>query len=286
MANRQSAPNTKEGKKGRLLNALTRMNERDTQKGAAEELLYLIKDSDQDTLPLYVATICATNAKQQGFACRECLRALGVVASDACPVQGLALAPPLLTKILATVKKGMQGLALVPPLLTKILATVKKGTQDADGGVRDAAADSLSMDADGGVRDAAADSLSLIAKGLHEVNGDTAPPAATNPVLKVVFELIGEPRKETQVAVGYALGTAAPFLGQLEPQQVKDILKRINNPNYQGAHALLGTPWTLRFLITDAVYRAAQGAHALLGAIARCDVDDDDRATGRSGIVP
>ena len=68
----------------------------------------LLQDMDQEALPVIINSLCGTNANQKVYARKECARALGVVASEACPMHMQALQPPHLTRMLTQLKKALQ----------------------------------------------------------------------------------------------------------------------------------------------------------------------------------
>jgi hypothetical protein len=128
---------------------------------------------------------------------------LGLLATPACPVHHLALAPPALLKALAHIKRHMQ-------------------------------------DADGPVRDAAVEALLSFARAASDAAGAPLPgAAAANPYLRIAFECLAEQRKESQWAAGAALLQLAPLLQPLERDLVKAVLRSLRSPAFQGGAALL-----------------------------------------------
>ncbi|KAG1678256.1 hypothetical protein FOA52_013876 [Chlamydomonas sp. UWO 241] len=131
----QPAGDLQTSKRERILRALQKLNDRDTQKAASEDLLAIVHDLDADSMPMLMSAIAndAVVGAQKVYARKECARALGVLASEFCPVAGAALQPPFLAKILAQLKKYLG-------------------------------------DADSGVREAGSEAAGLVARGLADAS--------------------------------------------------------------------------------------------------------------------
>ncbi|GFR41107.1 hypothetical protein Agub_g1752 [Astrephomene gubernaculifera] len=190
-------------KKDRILQALTKMNDRDTQKAAAEDLLSLVYNMDQEGLPIILSCLCATGSEHKVYARKECARAIGIIASEACPLREQALQQPHLGKMLGQLRKSLQ-------------------------------------DADSSVREASSEAVALVAQGLSQVAPGGVHGSLTNPALKLVFDCLGEQRKELNAAACVALGMAAPYLGTLDASLARELVRKLNSASFQAPGALLG----------------------------------------------
>lgn len=100
---------------------------------------------------------------------QECIRALGLLALPSCPLSGAVLLPPHAPRLLAYLKKQLQ-------------------------------------DADGSVRDAAAEALSCHAWALSDASGSPLPGSAAEcPLLRVVMDCLCEQKKEGHLGASAAL---------------------------------------------------------------------------------
>ncbi|GLC51195.1 hypothetical protein PLESTB_000476100 [Pleodorina starrii] len=190
-------------KKDRIVQALSRMNDRDTQKAAAEELASIVVNMDQEGLLIIISGLCTTGSEHKVFARKECARAIGIIASEACPLREQALQQPHLGKMLGQLRKLLQ-------------------------------------DPDSSVREASSEALALVAKGLAHVDSGAGPQGTlNNPVVKLIFDCLAEQRKELNAAACSALGLAAPFLGTLEISLSRELVRKLNSPAFQAPAALL-----------------------------------------------
>ncbi|KXZ56846.1 hypothetical protein GPECTOR_1g763 [Gonium pectorale] len=162
----------------------------------------MIQNMDQTSLPIVISCLCTTSAEHKVFARKECARALGIVASESCPLRHQALQPPHLAKVLGQLRKSLQ-------------------------------------DTDSGVREASAEALALVARGLAELGPGFGNGSATNPVLKMLFDCIAEQKKELNAAACAALGMAAPAIGTLDTALARELLRKLNAPSFQAPAPLL-----------------------------------------------
>jgi hypothetical protein len=63
----------------------------------------------------------------------------------------------------------------------------------------------LPQDADSGVRDASSEAVASLAQGLYSLAGGPLPGSFSHPIVRLVFDCLGEQRKECQAAAGQAL---------------------------------------------------------------------------------
>ncbi|MEW5309746.1 MAG: hypothetical protein WDW38_001608 [Sanguina aurantia] len=189
-------------KKERILQALNKLNDRDTQRSASEELALILHDMDPDGLPALVACLCTTASDQKVYARKEVCHLLGLCGS----MQG-----------------SLQGQVLQPPLLGRIMTQLKRALQDADGGVREAAAEGFAQ----------------LAKGLQEHHEGALGGGLGNPVVKLLLECIAEQKVPQQGAAALALGLVAPYIGTLDASLAKDLVKRLASPIYLSPANLL-----------------------------------------------
>ncbi|EFJ51921.1 hypothetical protein VOLCADRAFT_86913 [Volvox carteri f. nagariensis] len=187
---------------GTGIQALSRMNDRDTQKAAAEDLLSIVLNMDQEGLLIIISCLCSTGSEHKVFARKECARAIGVIASEACPLREQALQQPHLGKMLGQLRRSLQ-------------------------------------DPDSGVREASSEALALVAQGLAQVEANGAQGSLNNPVVKLIFDCLAEQKKELNAAACAALGLAAPFLGTLDASLARELVRKLNSPSFQAPAALL-----------------------------------------------
>ncbi|GLI69092.1 hypothetical protein VaNZ11_013637 [Volvox africanus] len=189
-------------KKERIIQALSRMNDRDTQKAAAEDLLSILLNMDQEGLFIIVSCLCTTGSEHKVYARKECARAIGIIASEACPLREQALQQPHLGKLLGQLRRSLQ-------------------------------------DPDSGVREASSEALALVAQGLAYLDANGAQGSPNNPVVKLVFDCLAEQKKDLNAAACAALGMAAPYLGNLDTALSRELVRKLNSPSFQAPAALL-----------------------------------------------
>ena len=158
-------------------------------------------------LPTLITALCAsgTGPEHLVYARKEYARALGAIASSICPVRQQAISSN--------------------NLLAKMLQQLKKALADADSSVREAASEGLAS----------------IAGSISEFGVPPSVSSSPHPVLKVINECLSDGKKEVQAAACLTLGLSSPFLGGgvIEPQTIKDLLKRYHSPAFLAHAALL-----------------------------------------------
>ncbi|DBA81597.1 TPA: hypothetical protein ACH3X1_007364 [Trebouxia sp. C0004] len=198
------SPNMKHVKKDSMLATLSKLGERDTQQKAIDELRSMITALNEDSLGVLVSCLCATGTEQKVLARKECIRALGLLASPICPVQAQYLQQPFLGKVVNYLKSRMK-------------------------------------DPDNTVREAAGDALGQIAEhsyGQHSVysTGDIM----SNSVLRAAHDTMLEHKKEVQQAGAYALSKVVCHTQPLVPSLWKTLLKLLNSNMFPGKATLIG----------------------------------------------
>ncbi|KAJ9508634.1 hypothetical protein QJQ45_027917, partial [Haematococcus lacustris] len=169
----------------------------------------------------------------------ESIRALGFLTTSLCPQSHAAMSSQNLPKVLAHLKRAMQ-------------------------------------DGDSTVREAAAETLALVAKGLAEQDGGEAlgsSSASANPVGKLLLECMSDGKRELQAAACVALGAAAPWLGQVDPPLVKDLIRRMHSGSFQAVPACI-----------QAIARCDPATHAPTGLLKARVVGLVQRPLAQQGI--
>ena len=262
----------------RMLRGLERLEAKDTQAGAYEELKRLIWDLDAANLSTLLHAAGSHNARTQ-YARVHCLRLAALCTTPgACQLWAAMLQPPLLGKLL-----GLLGGAL----------------RDGDTAVRATAAECFGVVAaqlaaahpgtelTGGccgtlVNKLHQASLSLMLDenclpGYDSDNGrisrllgpcaSSAPCAAAgdhgNPLLACLLDALGEPGGAVQAAAAAALAQAADYLAPLEPSPLRQLLRILDNPLFGGRPELCqAVAWVEAGQVRGLV---ASSFHALLG---------------------
>eukprot|EP00192_Tetraselmis_astigmatica_P009746 CAMPEP_0117694854 /NCGR_PEP_ID=MMETSP0804-20121206/27734_1 /TAXON_ID=1074897 /ORGANISM="Tetraselmis astigmatica, Strain CCMP880" /LENGTH=892 /DNA_ID=CAMNT_0005508699 /DNA_START=82 /DNA_END=2761 /DNA_ORIENTATION=+ len=165
---RVSTPyDVKQRRKQSLLSSLAKLEDRDTQGAASSELAAAFRSLDAEGLGLFVSCLCNTGEKQKVYARKESLSLLGLLATNECPVQQLALQQPHVAKIISAVRSKFK-------------------------------------DPDSSVREAAADATANIACGLSQTSDRMMD--HEHPLVKTLLESLKEAGgKEAQGAAADAL---------------------------------------------------------------------------------
>ncbi|GIL73161.1 hypothetical protein Vretimale_4755 [Volvox reticuliferus] len=157
---------------------------------------------DQEGLLIIVSCLCTTGSEHKVYARKECARAIGIIASEACPLREQALQQPHLGKMLGQLRKSLQ-------------------------------------DPDSSVREASSEALALVAQGLAYLDANGAQGSPNNPVVKLIFDCLAEQKKDLNAAACAALGMAAPYLGTLDTALSRELVRKLNSPSFQAPAALL-----------------------------------------------
>ncbi|KAL0051517.1 hypothetical protein WJX82_009027 [Trebouxia sp. C0006] len=214
------SPNMKHVKKDSMLATLSKLGERDTQHKAIDELRRVITVLNEDSLGVLVSCLCATGTEQKVLARKECVRALGLLASPVCPVQAQYLQQPFLGKVVNYLKSRLK-------------------------------------DPDNTVREAAGDALGQVAEHLYVQHSVySAGDIMSNSVLRAAHDTMLEHKKEVQQAGAYALSKVVCHTQPLVPSLWKTLLKLLNSNMFPGKASLIaamarcdGDTWQPRGLV-------------------------------------
>ncbi|KAL4457619.1 hypothetical protein ABPG75_012484 [Micractinium tetrahymenae] len=225
----------------RVFAALERLESKETQAAAYEELQRLIKDLEPSTLSTLLHAAGSATAKTTAWSRVHTLRVAALCCQpERCLSWRAMLAPPLLPKLL-----GLLGRAL----------------RDADSAVRAAAAE--------GFGTVAAQLLAAYPGGCELTAGTPG-----NPLLACILDALGEPGAAVQAAAGTALGLAADHLRPgLDPALLSQLLRALGNPLCLGRAELCGAIARLdggrvRGLLASSCQQLLAAAPELLGSMA------------------
>ena len=131
---------------------------------------------------------------------QESVRLLGLLSSSACPVRDMVLQAGNLSKVLAYLRTRMK-VAAPTHFVYIVYVDVYKDCQDCLTNLV-----GVMQDSDASVRTACADTVGILAENMSKCSsmpwvGDTA----SNPVLKLIFELLSDQKREVQSAVCLSL---------------------------------------------------------------------------------
>ncbi|DBB10596.1 TPA: hypothetical protein ACH3X3_007109 [Trebouxia sp. C0006] len=175
---------------------------------------------NEDSLGVLVSCLCATGTEQKVLARKECVRALGLLASPVCPVQAQYLQQPFLGKVVNYLKSRLK-------------------------------------DPDNTVREAAGDALGQVAEHLYVQHSVySAGDIMSNSVLRAAHDTMLEHKKEVQQAGAYALSKVVCHTQPLVPSLWKTLLKLLNSNMFPGKASLIaamarcdGDTWQPRGLV-------------------------------------
>eukprot|EP00873_Tetraselmis_striata_P028428 jgi/Tetstr1/448692/TSEL_035932.t1 len=187
-------------RKDKVLTTLGKLDDRDTQAAAVTEIADLVRALDAEGLGVLVTCVCNIGDKQKVYSRKECVRLLGHLASERCPVAREAVQQPYVGKIIAAVRSRFK-------------------------------------DQDSTVRDAASDALGCIAGGLAIHSERTLD--HEHPLVKGLIDSLKESNhKEVQTAAADALRKAVPHLEVTAPL-VRTIVKLLGSKTFVASGALL-----------------------------------------------
>ncbi|PRW55976.1 microtubule-associated TORTIFOLIA1 [Chlorella sorokiniana] len=178
----------------RLYAALERLETKDTQHAAVQELQRLIREMEPPALSTLLHAAGTQTAKTSQFSRKHCL----ALASQACTPQGCPHWRAMLE----------------PLLLDKLLGLLGRALRDGDAAVRGAAAEGLGT---------VAAQLAAAHPGTDATSG-----TPSNPLLACILEALGEPG--AGAAAADALAQAADHLGPLDPALLRLLLTALSNP--------------------------------------------------------
>ncbi|PSC72723.1 microtubule-associated TORTIFOLIA1-like [Micractinium conductrix] len=186
----------------RLFAALERLEAKDTQHAAAEELTRLLKELDPSSLATLLHACGTTNAKTTTFARVHCLHLAAMCTQpDRCLHWRSMLAPPLLPKLLTLLGRALH-------------------------------------DPDSAVRSAAAEGFGVVAAQLAAANPagcELTAGSDANPLLTTILDALGEPGGGVQAAAAAALAAVADHLRPgLDPALLRHLLRALSNPLFLG----------------------------------------------------
>ncbi|KAH7432410.1 hypothetical protein KP509_07G021300 [Ceratopteris richardii] len=205
--------------KQRILFALGRLADRDTQQIAIEDLDKMVETISPDCVCVFLSCLYDSEIQQKSVVKKECVRLFGALAH-------------------------LHGDLLVPHL-TKIIASIMRRLRDPDTSVRDACVDAI----------ASLSALMLCppsssSSGFEKENGTQNASALTLATFsKPLFDALGEQNKSVQTGAALCLARViesakSPPLSALA-RLCPRICKFMSNPNFLARPALLGVVGSL-----------------------------------------
>lgn len=199
--------------KQRILFALGRLADRDTQQIAVEELDKLVETISPDCVSVFLSCLYDSEMQQKSVVKKECVR---------------------LFSLLVSVHTD-----LLVPHLTKIIASIMRRLRDPDSSVRDACVDSIAS------LSARMLCPSSSSSGLEKENGSQNASALTLATFsKPLFDALCEQNKSVQTGAALCLARVIENAKSLPPSALARLCPRIckfmSNPNFLARPALLG----------------------------------------------
>ncbi|KAK9838021.1 hypothetical protein WJX74_009868 [Apatococcus lobatus] len=198
-----TATDRSQKQKDRALTALNKLGDRDTQKNAINELTFMTREADADSVSTLVSCICSGGPERKVSARKESVRLLAELCTPNCPAYQTVLQRPLLPKVITFLKARFK-------------------------------------DTDTSVREVTANAFGLIASHLAAIQspsstGDTS----SNPVLRAIFESLGAREKEVNMSASQALARVVDSTPPITAALWKQLLRWLNTPFAEGNQYLI-----------------------------------------------